>query len=98
MIKTLGCLLSKHNEAKSVLKSLFMQTGFFEGLESEVDIWVLNMAMFPNCDYHMPLLLATLKEATRKPKRCIKLLEGTQTECNVEEYNWDELIEGNLHL
>uniref|UniRef100_A0A1B6LNS0 Nucleolar pre-ribosomal-associated protein 1 C-terminal domain-containing protein n=1 Tax=Graphocephala atropunctata TaxID=36148 RepID=A0A1B6LNS0_9HEMI len=96
MVETLVPLLSSQDEAKSVLKSLLMKTGYFEGVESEVDIWVTNLTLFPTCESHLPLLLATLSEAVSKPKRCIKMLEEFSNPSDVseaDEFDWNELIE-----
>lgn len=94
MIKTLVCLLSEHAEARDVLRSLLLQTSYFEGVESEVDIWVLNLALFQSCDYHIPLLLSALEEAASKLKRCMKMLTPVHCAVADSEYNWDQLIEG----
>lgn len=101
MVGTLVPLLSQKYEAKLVLKSLFLQTGYFEGLESEVDIWVTNLAQFPSCDHHLPLLLSALKEVISKPKNCIKVLERANsvlTDEVFEEFHWAELIGGKCIL
>lgn len=97
MVGTLVPLLSQNCEAKLVLKSLFLQTGYFEGLESEVDIWITNLAQFPSCDHHLPLLLSALKEVISKPKSCIKVLERANSvlgEEVLEEFCWSELVGG----
>lgn len=99
MVGTLVPLLSQKYEAKLVLKSLFLQTGYFEGLESEVDIWVTNLAQFPSCDHHLPLLLSALKEVISKPKNCMKILEKANSVLAdevLEEFHWAELVGGKL--
>lgn len=97
MIRALIPLLSKKYEAKQVLRSLFLQTGYFEGLESEVDIWVTNLAQFPSCDHHLPLMLATFKEVISKPKSCMNVLEKVNSVLSdgmFEEFHWAELLKG----
>ncbi|KAG8274712.1 nucleolar pre-ribosomal-associated protein 1, partial [Homalodisca vitripennis] len=96
MVQTLIPLLSRQDEAKTVLKSLMLKTGYFEGVESEVDAWVTNLSLFPTCDFHLPLMLAALTEVVSKPKRCIKMLEESSTTnllSEEDEFDWNELIE-----
>lgn len=98
MITALVPYLATYTEAKEVLKNLLIQTGLFEGVECEVEIWVRNLARFPSCESHVPLLLATLDEGLDKPKACFKLLRqanslvtSTTTE---HQYDWNQLIQG----
>lgn len=98
MVKALVPFLGTYVEAKEVLKSLLVQTGLFESVECEVDTWVRNLAQFPTCESHLPLLLATLDEGLNKPKGCVKLLRQanslvTSTTTD-QQYDWDQLIQG----
>ncbi|XP_054266683.1 uncharacterized protein LOC128988925 [Macrosteles quadrilineatus] len=95
MLKTLVPLLASQDEAKLVLKRLLMQSGYFEGVEAEVDLWVLNLSRFPAED-NLDLLLAVVDQAVNKPKHCMKMINQTTISTatsDTNEFNWTELIE-----